>query len=238
MFGISSIYSLLVTVVSVSPVPTFVAKGIRISGTGNATPALPAGLQANDIILLVVETANETVSAPAGYANVANSPQGAGTGGAIGSTGVSVFWKRHSGSETDPTVLDPGDHQNSQTFGFRGCITTGNPWSNTAGGANITQTTAFSASGPTTSLANELAVIIVCCGLDASTAKFTTANNMTGTGLTNLINQEDQSSTSGNGGGIALWTATKATSGTITSLTATANNSTEMSWLIMGLKPA
>src|SRR5262245_34651088 len=65
-------------------IPYFAGAGAFAEGTGNITPGLPVGIQVNDILLLFVESANQTVSAPSGYAAVADSPQGTGTGGASG----------------------------------------------------------------------------------------------------------------------------------------------------------
>ncbi len=220
-------------------VPTFVAAGTRSTGVSAPAPTIPAGSTTNDILLLVVETSNNTVaapSAPAGWVAITNSPQGFGTSDAIGSTSVNIFWKRHSGSEATPTMADPGEHVNAQIFAFRGCVNTGNPWSDTAGSSNASATTAFSATGPTSTTANELAVIVVVSDIDSSTARWTTANNMACGTLTSITNREDQSTNAGNGGGIAVWTGTKATAGAYGSVTATANNATAMAWLIVSLK--
>src|SRR5882672_7107385 len=75
---------------NIPALPTFIAAGTFAEGTGNITPGPPAGIQANDILLLFVETANETVSAPAGWSAVADSPQGTGTVGGATSTALTV----------------------------------------------------------------------------------------------------------------------------------------------------
>ena len=65
---------------SLAAPPTFVAAGTVASGTGTITPALPAGLQANDILLLFVETANQAISITnqngGTWTQVTGSPQG------------------------------------------------------------------------------------------------------------------------------------------------------------------
>ena len=223
--------------IAAKSVPTFVAVGTRSVGLGNGTPTIPAGSQANDVMFLFVETANETVTAPAGWTEILNSPQGTGTAGAVGATRLTAFWKRHTGSESDPTITDPGDHINSQIISIRGCVTSGDPWSDVAGGTEATIDTSFSGSGPTTVIHNELVLICVAVGGDIGTARWTTANNMACASLSSITNRDDQCTSSGNGGGLAMWTATKATPGAVGTLTATANNATEKAWLVIGLKP-
>ncbi len=81
--------------ISAKSVPTFVAAGTRGTGVGATTPTIPAGSTTNDIMLLIVETSNNTVSAPAGWTNVTNSPQGSGTSDAIGAIGVYILETSH-----------------------------------------------------------------------------------------------------------------------------------------------
>ena len=72
--------------------PTFVAA--RRGGLWHRrdTPALPSGLQTNDILLLFLETANQTISVSnqngGTWTQVTNSPQGTGTAGALGWTAL------------------------------------------------------------------------------------------------------------------------------------------------------
>ena len=82
--------------------PTYVAAGAVASGTGAISPALPSGIQTNDILLLFLETANQTISISnqngGTWTQVTNSPQGTGTGGSSGSTALTVFWSRYNGT--------------------------------------------------------------------------------------------------------------------------------------------
>src|SRR5512139_1502506 len=74
--------------------PTFQAAGAAVTGTGNVTPTWPAH-QAGDVALLFIESTGgdaANLSAPAGFAAVANSPQATG-GGATG-TRLTVYWAR------------------------------------------------------------------------------------------------------------------------------------------------
>jgi len=80
------------------------AAGTAAAATNNITVAWPTH-QIGDIGLLIVETANQavTLSTPAGFVEVTNSPQGTGTAGGTTATRLSVFWARAtSGSMTSP----------------------------------------------------------------------------------------------------------------------------------------
>ena len=123
--------------VGVSGHPTQTTFGTEavITPAGSGTPGLPAGWASNDIFLLCVELFNDgAVSAPSGYAAVPGTPQGIGTPGAAASVQQYLFWRRATGSESAPTVAIPGAGGTAIIMGIRGCVTTGNPWSVTAGG--------------------------------------------------------------------------------------------------------
>ena len=72
--------------------PTYQAVGSAVSGTGAITPVWPTH-QSGDVALLVVETANQavTLSTPAGFVEVTNSPQGTGTAGGTAATRLAVY---------------------------------------------------------------------------------------------------------------------------------------------------
>jgi hypothetical protein len=106
-----------------SAAPVFQAAGTAVSGTGSVTPAWPAHA-VGDVALLFVESAGgeaATLSTPAGFAAVANSPQstGAGTAG----TRLTVFWARATSTAmASPTVADPGNHVYARILTYRGVI--------------------------------------------------------------------------------------------------------------------
>src|SRR6266487_6493986 len=118
----------------------FRAAGAVSSSLNAATPALPAGIQVDDILLLVWETSNQNgTAAPTStvgtWAEVTGSPQGTGTAGTSGSgTGLRVFWARVVAGFTAPTMSDSGDHNWAVILAYSGCVTSGNPWDVTNGG--------------------------------------------------------------------------------------------------------
>lgn len=123
--------------------PAIVGQCYGYVSTGTLTPAFPAH-QADDVILLVAESANEavTLSDAQGFAEIAN--VGTGTAGASDAARLTLFWKRATGtSETPPTFADPGDHIYLRCYVLRGCVTSGNPWAGyqTDTGASSTSVT-------------------------------------------------------------------------------------------------
>src|SRR5262245_12496394 len=179
-----------------SDFPTFISAGAMAEGTGSITPGLPLFLQENDIMLLFVETANElvAVSTPAGWAIVADSPQGTGTAGDVAATRLSVFWKRAIFSETAPVLTDPGDHTIGQILAFRGCVTSGNPWDVTSGDTGASSTS-VSIPGDTTTVANCLIVLAVANQTDSATPQ---TSGYTNSDLASLTERTDVNTTQGN----------------------------------------
>ncbi|WP_333878790.1 hypothetical protein [Methylobacter sp.] len=151
--------------------PTYQAQGAASSGTGARTPSWPTH-QADDIALLIVESANQAAtlsSNTAGFVELPSSPQGTGTAGAATATRLTVFWTRAtSNAMANPTVADSGDHQTTQIVTFRGAIGTGNPWDVTVGDIRATASNSFAIPGATTTVTNSLVVAIIAAGIDSS----------------------------------------------------------------------
>ena len=78
--------------------PTVVSVGAEFTSTGVPTATLPGTHTTNDILLLILQSSNETdVAAPAGYTRLG--PQNAiGAAATAGTTKLSIFWKRDGGS--------------------------------------------------------------------------------------------------------------------------------------------
>lgn len=227
--------------INIPAIPRFVSAGAVASGTGDVKPVLPVDLLLNDIMLLFVETANETVSTPSGWAAVADSPQGTGTAGGATSTALNVFWKRATDADVTAaqgggtvTITDPGDHAIAQILLFRGVITTGNPWDVTSGdtGASSTSVTIPT---DTTTVANCLIVLAVANATDDTllqTSGYSNAN------LVNLTERTDVQTNSGNGGGFSVATGEKAAAGSYGATTATLATASVQGRISIALKPA
>jgi len=226
--------------VSVASTPTFVAAGSVASGTGTITPALPAGIASNDILLLFVETANQACSISnqngGTWTAVTNSPQYTGTAGGTAATRLTVFWSRYNGTQGAPTVSDSGNHQIGRMVALRGATTSGNPWDVTAGGVEATADTSGAIPGATTTVDKCLVVAAIATALpDATgTANFSAWANAN---LTSVTERTDNTANAGNGGGLAIATGEKATAGVYGSTTVTCGSSTTKGMLSIAIKP-
>lgn len=198
------------------PMPTVVAVGTVANGTASVVPALPAGWAADDIFVMPTESENQSIFTPTGW--------GLAAGGAvIVSTGVvtrlTVFWRRAVAGDTDPTVVDPGDHVVARIIAVRGCVTTGNPWNVSATATELVADTSVSVPGATTTAPDCLVLAIVSTGTDvASTAH---ASGWANASLGSVTEQMDNWVADGLGGGFAMASGTKAVQGLVSATTAT-----------------
>jgi hypothetical protein len=198
-------YNLPVPFCPTPPFPVQQGVGVAVSGTGNITPSWPAH-QPNDVGLLIVETANQAVAAPAGWTQVTNSPQGNGTAGSTAATRLTLFWRRATSSnQAAPTIVDPGDHCVAQIITFRGATPTGNPWEATAGNNTATSQTTASIPGANVTALNRLVVAIVSNMTDTAAPQ---ASGWSNPDLDNVaeVPGADVDSASGNGGGFSVAT--------------------------------
>jgi len=214
--------------------PAFQAAGTAVSGTGAVNPAWPAH-QIDDIALLFVESTGGqavTLSTPAGFVAVANSPQATGT--TTNGTRITVFWARAtSSSMATPRVADPGDHVYAQIVTYRGVDNSGNPWDVTGGGVKAAASTSVTVTGVVTSVPDTLVVQAVARDNDSAAAAFSAETNASLTGITE---RSDAGTTSGNGGGFAVWDGVKATAGAVNNTTATVTSSIN-AFLSIALRP-
>ncbi|MDX2092442.1 MAG: hypothetical protein SFX73_31555 [Kofleriaceae bacterium] len=213
--------------------PTFQAAGTAQNGTGAISPAWPTH-QANDVALLIVETAGgqaASLSNAQGFTSLSGSPQGDSVN--INGTVLTVWWKRAAtAAEAAPTVADSGDHQIAQILTFRNVATSGNPWDVTAGSATAgTGTTAISIPGASTTVPNALVVAIV------ATSEATSASGWTNAALAGLTERTDVSTTSGNDGGFAVATGVKLVAGSYGATTGTLALTARQAALSIALRP-
>ena len=216
--------------------PSIQAVGTSVNSTAAATLVWPAH-EAGDIGLLLCEsTGGQPVllSTPSGFVAVDNSPQA--TGATTAGTQLSVFWCRAT-SAFMPSVVtnDPGDHVSGVIVTIRGCDETGNPWNVSGGGVKATTSTAFSATGVTTTVDNSLVVVM---GSGDPDTVGTNWNTLTNANLTSLTKHFDEMTTQGNGGGLMLASGVKATAGATGSTTATLTTSAIDAFLTLAFPPA
>jgi hypothetical protein len=238
--------------------PTFVAAGAKVSGSATSfTPALPAGIAANDILLLIVNNSSGPALTVSGYTAIGlTTHQGAGSVDAVGTAYLWVGWKRAGSSETAPTVtVGSINHYCSIMVAFRGCETSGNPYSDygegsgtaatsTSWGSNAAQWInggAVTATDGTfnTTKADSLVVQISTQGVDSNTGPGTTATAALLTGFAILTGCNIATNT-GVGGSVVVAAGTKATAGsasTTASKISTAHASLKNGQLILAFFP-
>lgn len=203
--------------------PAVRAVGTSATGTGNVTPGLPTGHTTNDILLLFVQSNNQTAAAPAGYAQVGPAA-GIGTAAAAGGTRLTVFWKRDGGAESDPTVLDTGDHTLAQILAVSGCVTTGDPFLNVGASRKATASTTSTGSAGATPVDQCMVVQAFVTALDSASAAFSSPTNAD---LSSVTEQIDVATADGNGGGIGVITGIAATSKSFAATTATVTSTAD-----------
>lgn len=213
-------------------IPTIRSFGAAASGTGGITPALPAGYQAGDILVLPIETQNEAVSVPGGWAHVPGSPVSNAVGTA---TRLTVLWKRATASETAPAIVGPGDHIVGRMFAVKGCVETGSPWDVTAAGTEATSDTSVSIPGGTTTVDGCLVLAMVATGVDTAIPQVSSPANPDLRLVTTSVNSWVGD---GGGGGVGVISGIKQTKGVFAATTATVASAAEKAMLSMALKPA
>lgn len=214
--------------------PKYQAAGGAVNGPVSVNPAWPAHA-VNDVALLFVESAGgeaATLSTPAGFVEVASSPQSSGTG--TNGTRLTVFWARAtSAAMATPRVADAGNHVHAQILTYRNVVTTGNPWNASSGGAKSPASTSVAVTGVTTTLAGSLVVQGVARDTDSTAAAFSAQTNAN---LIGLAERTDGGTNQQNGGGFAVWDGIKAAAGATGDTTANVSSSIN-AFLTLALSP-
>jgi hypothetical protein len=184
-------------------VPTVISVGTQFSSTGVPTATLPATHAADDILLLLIQQANQVdYAAPAGYERLG--PQnGIGAAGAAGSTKLCMFWKRDNGAESAPTLTDSGDHTFGVMLAIRGADTLEKPHLLMQGFKFVASTTAGTSSGGGgrgwSKVPHCLYLGIFAHAVDSASAQGSGQSAVT---MVNVTEVFDGSTTDGVGGGI------------------------------------
>lgn len=222
---------------AVGVMPTFQAKGTFTSGSGALSVPVPSGYQDNDVFLLFVESANEVIATPTGWTQLTNSPQYTGTAASAGGVRLAVFYKVVSGSQSNVSVADSGNHTTAIIANFRGVDTNG-PIHITAGRVDSSATSSLSWATVTTTEGN--ALIINAVGLDKDGNDNNTLSSWTNGSLASpsVAEQHDQTVNTSVGGGLAFAIGGKVSAGSVNATTATGDSSTTHAYLTIALKSA
>jgi hypothetical protein len=206
------------------PIPTFVAAGTAANtatgGGTSITPGLPAGIAADDILVVAIEAANEPINATTGWTNIGSGTVAQATGLI---TGLTLRWHRYTGSAPSTTfTLTTGNHLVGRIAAFRGCVTAGSPINGTpAVLSDNGTTTAFSIPAGTTSVADCLVVAAVATGTDVTSLVHATGWTNASLASPAVTEFFDNWNATGNGGGFAAAYGGKATAGAYNATTGT-----------------
>ena len=238
------------------PAPNYRANSTFASGTASVTMTNPAGLLANDILVLVIESANQFLTQAQtnltnnGWLRVANSNTGIGTAAAANAVRQEVWWRRVGANANTAVVLgDYGDHTLAVCGAFSNCVNTGSPWdTGTAAGINVGITVAtaqVNSYAVTTSTANCLILTIISRPQDSAAGQINAAGLLLFSSGANddtqLTERYDWGTTSGGGGTIAVLTHRKPTAGLTANVRAnTLTSNTAIIWTgaLIGLADA
>lgn len=215
---------------------TYINPSAKAAGTGATTPALPTGIAADDIIILVATTIAGGTMSITDNGSVASWT--AITGTPVDVTGgekLWVWWGRYSSGSTGPTVTPGGDHSVSATFAFRGAFSNADPIDVSNVGSEATSDTSFSFATAISSTVNDvMAVVVYTSGVDSNTGQGGTTAN---TSLSSLALRAEYQTNAGGGGGFVLSTGLKAIAGTLGTWTDTMVSATPKAYATFALKP-
>lgn len=219
-------------------IPTFVAAGTHVHGTGALSVGLPTGWAEGDLLIIFAESENQNISTPTNWTQLNNSPQGSGTAANDASVRLHVFYKYATSSEGSVTVADSGDHTSAIMHAYRGTAATpGLTVSPIEATAGDTGTTSTSVTFPavTTTVNNCLIVNAIAGSQDTTTPQ---ASGWTNASLSNVTERSDDYTTDAGGGGISVATGGLATLGSSGSTTATLANTSVQARITFALRPS
>jgi hypothetical protein len=172
---------------SAYPAPTIAAVGATCYGTGSGSVSPPSGTVSGQTLILIIETANESVTTPSGWL-VLKPAAGTGTGGDVTATRISSFYKHITETETTNTPFnDPGDHWIAVMFAVNNANKTGSPVASSRTDQLATAGTLGTLTGVATTSENSLILLCGSNGLDASGALTCTVTNSGVTSLTERV---------------------------------------------------
>ena len=214
---------------------SYVGAGTVAAGTGAITVGFPAGRQTGDLLLMVIETANEAVTTPGDWLDVPSSPQGVGTAAGTAATRLNIMYRWNDGTTIVNTVSDPGNHAVARMVAYRG-VDPANPFNASAGSVKSTASKTATFPGVTTTKDNCVVLLAEAHALPDSTST-AIAGTRSGSNLTSLTERLDNNTNAGNGGGFSLADGLKATAGSVTGGTVALTTSSVTAHITLALQP-
>ena len=215
--------------------PAFQAAGIPFVSTGSSVNVPWPTHLANDIGLIIIETAGDStaLTPAAGWAALPGTPV-IDVATSAGSK-LHVWWKRAASSaEANVTTGATTNHILAQIFTFRGCSATGNPWDVITTGTKTTASIDATVPALTTTVDDTLITMIVGRPNDSSSGtQFGIPVNIN---LTSIAEQAEAGTTFGSGGGFVVSTGIKSLAGNTGTSTLTKTASTTDTYVVLALK--
>lgn len=209
-------------------VAAYQAIGTFAGNAATLSPAWPTH-QADDIGLLIVTAAGGTtltLTVPAGFVEAANSPQATGT--TTAGAQVRVWWCRAINSAMGaPTVTASADFLYGGIVTVRGGQPWGDPFDATSGGVKASASTTSTIPGFTTTADNIAYIGVSARDTDSAAAAYSGEANAS---LTSLTERLDAGVTTGLGGGLGVYSATKGAAGSVSNTTSTVSSSINAYW--------
>ena len=206
--------------------PVYISSGTFTNGLANISVNPPTTYASGDLLLLVVQTSNETTSTPSGWTLIANA--GAGTPNSADGVGIWIFGKIATASETAVTVLDTGNHTLGNMYSFRYVGDFANIITNT--NSVNTASATYTANAITTTYPDNLCVVVMGNAVDSNTPSSPSSVTASGVfGTFTLIESDNSNSGSGGGWSISSSSAQQGLSGIGSSgtITGTGTSSTQ-----------
>lgn len=186
-----------------------------------------------DLLLIFLESANETFTPDTGFLEAPSSPQSIGTAGGANATRLTIFYKISDGTEVNYVTGDSGNHNCVASFIIEG-VDRENPFNANAGNT-AAASTALTCPAVTTTRPECLIINAVATDRDLNSS-----NNFSGetnANLTNLTEQIDNSTNQQAGGGLYVLTGEKGTAGSTGTTTATQAASEETARITLAIAP-
>jgi hypothetical protein len=208
-------------------------------GTTSAiTVALPAGMSANDIVILVASTiAGGSITITADGSVTPWTPISGSPIDVTGGEKLYVWWGRYSSGSTGVTITPGGDHIVGRCVAYYNCYAGGSPIDVAATGTETTSDTSFSfATGLTTTYNNEMTITVCSTGNDPafdSTAQF---SSWSGANLGTKTERMDNDVNEGGGGGFGLMEASLVANGAVGTVGATLAAASPKSYITFALR--
>jgi hypothetical protein len=217
------------------PYPYYIAKGTWAAGAAAIVVPAPTCV-ANDLLFLVVATANEAITVTtAGWTQIPTvSPQYTGTAKQTASARIGVYYRWANSATPGPVaVADSGDFTTAIQFSVRG-VANDATFINTSAGRSLGASTNVNCLGLVTTKPYTKVIHFIGLDKDATDSDTITAWFPPSTAR-NGLEIHDQTINTVNGGGLAIYTFDMLNAGATGNVFGTGDSSTVRSYISIAL---